>query len=71
MIFFTQTSIIALLIYNNIFGDDPEDFKMAYPSFIFMQLLTAYLFHIKTLADAKNSYARILFLVRYPERFNK
>ena len=43
----------------------------SYPTLVFMQLLAAYLFHIQTLADAKNSYARILFLIRYPERFNK
>jgi hypothetical protein len=36
-----------------------------------MQLLSAYLFHIETLGDAKSAYGRILFMVRYPERFNE
>lgn len=71
MIFFIQTTIIGLLIYKNIFSSEKADFKQAYPTLLFMQLLSAYLFHIQTLGGAKNSYARILFIVRYPERFNK
>jgi hypothetical protein len=38
---------------------------------MFMQLLAAYLFHIETLSDAKNSYQRIQFISRYPERFHE
>jgi hypothetical protein len=34
-------------------------------------LLTAYLFHIEALADVKDSYAKIQFLRRYPERFKE
>ena len=34
-------------------------------------LLTAYLFHIEALADVKDSYAKIQFLRRYPERFEE
>ena len=70
MIFFIQLAICVLLIERNLFSEEKIDFINPTPMFICMQVLTAYLFHIETLSGAKDSYQRIKFLLRYPERIH-
>jgi hypothetical protein len=71
MIWILQVGITMILWYNQFYGSDAIEFEIPRASLMFIMLLTAYLFHIQAMADARNAYTKIQFLRRYPERFEK
>jgi hypothetical protein len=66
IVFGFQLVIIILLAHANL--KDPEAFYKPTPTYIMMRMITAFLFHIMALEDAREAYIRQKFLVRYPNR---
>ena len=66
MIWMLQMSIILVLFHNTLFSENADEFVAPSTTLFFMMVMTAYLFHIEAMVDAKDAYHKIQFLKRYP-----